>query len=25
LSMSGGTLAAEFPPASVVALNIQLN
>ena len=25
LSMSGGTLVVEFPPASVVALNIQLN
>jgi alpha-N-arabinofuranosidase len=25
LSMSGGTLVAEFPPASVVALHIQLN
>jgi len=25
LSMSGGTLVVEFPPASVVALNIHLN
>jgi alpha-L-arabinofuranosidase len=25
LSMSGGALVVEFPPASVVALNIQLN
>jgi alpha-N-arabinofuranosidase len=25
LSMSGGTLVVEFPPASVVALNIQLD
>ncbi len=25
LSISGGTLVVEFPPASVVAMNIQLN
>jgi alpha-N-arabinofuranosidase len=25
LSLSGGVLVVEFPPASVVALNIQLN